>query len=232
MWIKDFLNNRHQAVVLEGEHSTSCKVLSGVLQGTVLSPLLFLIYINDIPSSITNMLRLYTDDALLYSTINLTADCISLQTDLLTVQKRTEIWQMQFNAAKCEHLQITNKHNFIDFCYSSYGHTIQKVKNAKYLGVTFDCHLSWKNHIDSIAAKATAAQAFLQRNTAFCPMEFKTHCYNMFVRPIMEYSATAWSPHNTLSISKLERVQRMAARYVLNDYSTFHIVSIMFNQLH
>ena len=69
--------------------------------------------------------------------------------------------------------------------------TLQKVKNAKYLGVTFDCHLSWKNHINSIAAKATATQAFLQRNTAFCPMELKTHCY-MFVHPIMEYSATAW----------------------------------------
>ena len=112
-----------------------------------------------------------------------------------------------------------------------YGHTIQKVKNAKYLGVTFDCHLSWKNHINSIAAKATAAQAFLQRNTAFCSMELKTHCY-MFVHPIMEYSATAWSPHTTLSISKLERVQRRAARYVLNDYLTFYSVSVMFNQLH
>ena len=145
------------------------------------------------------MLRLYTDDALLYSTINSTADCISLQTDLLILQKWTEIWQMQFNPAKCEHLQITNKHNFIDFHFSLYGHTIQKVKNAKYLGVTFDCHLSWKNHIDSIAAKATAAQAFLQRNTASCPMELKTHCYNMFVRPIMEYSTTAWSPHIPLT---------------------------------
>ena len=145
------------------------------------------------------MLRLYTDDVLLYSTINSTADCISLLTDLLILQKWTEIWQMQFNPAKCEHLQITNKHNFIDFHFSLYGHTIQKVKNVKYLGVTFDCHLSWKNHIDSIAAKATAAPAFLQRNTASCPMELKTHCYNMFVHPIMEYSTTAWSPHIPLT---------------------------------
>ena len=101
---------------------------------------------------------------------------------------------------------------------------------SQYLRVTFDCHLSWKNHINSIAAKATAAQAFLQRNTPFCPMELKTHCYNMFVHPIMEYSGR--SPHTTLSISKPERVQCRAARYVLNDYSTFYSVSVMFNQLH
>ena len=74
---------------------------------------------------------------------------------------------MQFNPAKCEHPQITNKHNFTDFHYSLYGHTMQKVKNAKYLRVTFDCHLSWKNHINSIAAKATAAQAFLQETLPF-----------------------------------------------------------------
>ena len=82
-------NNRYQAVVLEEELAKHImyKVLLGVPQGTVLAPLLFLIYINDMPSSIINMLRLYADDALLYSTINSTADCISLQTDLLTLQK-------------------------------------------------------------------------------------------------------------------------------------------------
>ena len=109
-WIKDLLNIRHQTVLLEGEHSTLCEVLSGVPQGTVMAPLLFLIYINDIPNSITNMLRLYADDALLYSIINSTADCINLQTDLSTLQKWCETWQMEFDPTKCEHLKITNKH--------------------------------------------------------------------------------------------------------------------------
>ena len=94
------LKNRDQAVVLEGEHSTPCKVLSGVPQATLLAPLLFLIYVNDTPSSITNMLRLYADDA--PSLIRL---LIALAYKL-TLQKWTEIWQMQFNPDKCEHLQI------------------------------------------------------------------------------------------------------------------------------
>ena len=80
-----FLNNRHQIVLLKGGHSTPCKVLSGVPQGTVMALLLFLIYINDIPNSITIMLRLYADDTFLYSIINSTADCINLQTDLSTL---------------------------------------------------------------------------------------------------------------------------------------------------
>ena len=133
-------------MILEGEHSKLCKVLSGVSQGTVMAPLLFLIYINDIPNSITNMLRLYEDD-----------DCINLLTDLSTVQKLCKTWQMEFNPTKCEYLQITNKHNFIDTHYTLYGHNIQKVTNAKYLGITFDCHLNWKSHINIIDAKANAA---------------------------------------------------------------------------
>jgi len=98
-----------------------------VPQGTVLAPLSFIIYINEIPDSITNMLKLYADNALLYSTINLTVDCINLETDLLTLQKWTETWQMKFNLARCEHFQFTNKHNFIDT------YNAQKVTNTKYL---------------------------------------------------------------------------------------------------
>ena len=107
------------------------------------------------------MLRLYADDALLYSIINSTADCTNLQTDLSTLQKWSETWQMEFNPTN---LQITNKYNFIDTQYTLYGHTIHKVTNAKYLGITFDRHLGWKSHINAIAAKANAAQAFLRRN--------------------------------------------------------------------
>ena len=138
---------------------------------------------------------------------------------------------MEFNPAKCEHLQITNKHNFIDTNYKLYGHTIQKVTNAKYLGITFDHHLNWKNHINIIAAKANAAQAFLCRNTNFCPTDVKIHCYKTLVRPIMEYSTTIWSPFTAVDITTLEKVQRRAARYIFNDYSSFHSVSAMLSQL-
>ena len=168
------------------------------------------LHYNDIPNSITNMLRLYADDALLYSIINSTADCINSRSDLLTLQKWCKTWQMEFNPTKCEHLQITNKYNFIDTHYTLYEDTIQKVTIAKYLyplGITFDCHLNWKNHINIIAAKANAAQAFLRRNTTFCPTEVKIHLYNTFVYCLV----TTYCSYNTwLNLRKF-------TRYIFND---------------
>ena len=125
--------------------------------------------------------------------------------------------------------QQTQLYN-IDTHYTLYGYTKQKVTNAKYLGITFDCHLNRKSHIN-ITTKANAAQAFLWRNTTFYPTEVKIHCYNTFVWPIMKYSASVWWPHTIQDIPKLEKVQRRAARYIFNDYSSFHSASIMLNQL-
>ena len=135
--------------------------------------------------------------------------------------------------SKCEHLQFTNKHNFIDTTLHIIWphHHNKSLVLDKYLGFTFDCHLSWKNHISTITAKANAAKAFLRRNTTFCPTEVKIHCYKTFVRPTMEYSVTVWSPHTAHDMSKFESILCRSARYVFNDYSSFHSISAMLNQL-
>ena len=103
----DFLSNRSQKVLLDGQHSASCPVLSGVPQGSVLRPLLFLLFINDISNSILCTLRLYVDDVLLYTTIYSINDCKCLQQDLVTLERWASMWQMEFNLNKCEHLSIT-----------------------------------------------------------------------------------------------------------------------------
>ena len=138
-WIKDFLCNRTQNVLLEGQHSVSCPVLSGV-------PLLFLLYINDIPDTIFCTLRLYADDILLYTTIRSINDCKLLQLDLATLERWACLWQMEFNLSKCEHLSITNKTSSISYDYQLCGQVIHRVSQVKYLGVTFDQHLTRKTH--------------------------------------------------------------------------------------
>ena len=114
-WISDFLSNRTQKVLVGGQTSDSTAVLSGVLQGTVLGPLLFLCYINDLPRSIKSTVRMYANDTLVYNVINGINDCIQLQNDLLLLEKWAKVWQMQFNPSKCEFLAVTNKKSSLNF---------------------------------------------------------------------------------------------------------------------
>jgi hypothetical protein len=111
-WIADFLSGRSQEVVLEGKHSAQCKVTSGVPQDTVLGPLLFLAYINDMPPCVTSRGKLFAD-CILYRPIKTEAGATKLQEDIDALQNWESTWQMSFNPDKCEVLRITNKHNKI-----------------------------------------------------------------------------------------------------------------------
>ena len=96
-WIQDFLSHRTQQVVVDGEKSAPAPVTSGVPQGTVLGPLLFLVYINDLPSRVNSTARLFADDCLLYRVIKSTDDYHTLQQDLDLLQQWENEWQMSFN---------------------------------------------------------------------------------------------------------------------------------------
>ena len=173
-WIKHFLTNRQQQVVVNGESSSPSLVTSGVPQGTVLAPLLFLCYINDITTNIYSKIKLYADDVLIYRTINSVADCRNLQDDLNTLQDWALTWQMHFNSSKCEFIRVTNRKKIIEFQYSIQGDIIREVQNAKYLGVTINNKLSWSNHIHNITSKANSVIGFLRRNFHQCPIQTKS----------------------------------------------------------
>ena len=106
-WIKAFLTGRSQTVVLEGESSSEIPVNSGVPQGSVLGPLLFLLYINDLPENIHSQVRLFADDTAIYITINNHSDSDTLQQDLDTLQTWERLWDMDFNPSKCQVLHIS-----------------------------------------------------------------------------------------------------------------------------
>lgn len=108
-WIKAFLSDRSQVVSVNGQHSTPCKVLSGVPQGSVLGPTLFLLYINDIAKGIRSTVKLFADDTIIYRQINSAEDHNTLQEDLNKLMEWSARWQMEFNPTKCFHLPITNK---------------------------------------------------------------------------------------------------------------------------
>merc|ERR1711867_118406 len=121
---------------------------SGVPQGTVLGPLLFLAFINDLPDCVSSEIRLFADDCLLYRPIRSPADSIQVQDDLVSLQNWKNKWLMSFNPDKCEVLRITNKRKgVIQQDYRIHGTVLRTVETAKYLGVTIAKNLSWKPHI-------------------------------------------------------------------------------------
>ena len=230
-WIRDFLSDRTQEVVLDGTTSTRCSVTSGVPQGTVLGPLLFLVYINDMPSCVQSPARLFADDCLVYKKIRSQDDCIALQEDLQKLQEWEERWLMQFHPEKCEVITISNRRSPTKYGYSIHGHQLQHVDNAKYLGVTINKSLSWNPHVDNVTKKANQTLAFLRRNIGMCSQDSKEQAYKTFVRPTLEYASTVWDPHTARNINAVEMVQRRAARFTTGNYHRTSSVSTILSAL-
>ena len=215
-WIRSWLLNRSQRVIIDGASSNEVSVRSGVPQGTVLGPLMFLIYINDIGEHITSNLRLFADDSLLYCAIDIPQDCLALQEDLDKLSQWSYKWQMSFNVSKCKSLSITRKRNPYLHQYTLNGQELESVKSHPYLGVELTQSLNWNNHINNITTKANRSLGFIKRNLKRCPEQIKDQAYKSLVRPHVEYASSVWSPHQKYQVDKLEKVQRKAARFVKN----------------
>ena len=106
-WIRSFIQNRNQQVVVDGATSDMVEVISGVPQGTVLGPLLFLMFINDLPDTVTSNTRLFADDCIIYRTVKSIQDCLQLQEDLRELAIWEETWGMLFHPDNCNVLRIT-----------------------------------------------------------------------------------------------------------------------------
>ena len=228
-WIR---SQRDQTVVLEGSSSDTKPVTSCVPQGTELGPLLFLVYINDLPQCVTSShTRLFADDCLIYKEIRSQADADKLQVDLDVLQEWEKQWMMSFHPQKCQLLRITRKKSPVKESYVIHGHTLAETDTAKYLGVSPHKHSSWSPHVNATAKKANGTRAFLQRNLRKAPTAVKTRTYESLIRPILKYSGVVLDPHTTQDVNKLEMVQRRYARYTSRDYGRTSSVTAMLKTL-
>ncbi|KAI8520508.1 hypothetical protein Bbelb_002620 [Branchiostoma belcheri] len=220
-WIQQFLTGRTQRVVLDGDSSDSVPVTSGVPQGTVLGPILFLTYINDLPSHAVHAKM----------AIRETKDCDKLQHDVDNICKWETMWLMKFNPSKCEVMSVPSTKKPINYSYTLHGSPLAKVSKAKYLGVTITSNLSWNSHVDNVTAKANRTLGMLRRNLRIASVEAKQRAYMALVRPTLEYACPVWDPHTSDQVGRVEAVQRRAARYVYNNYRRTASVTEMLGNL-
>ncbi|XP_071123809.1 uncharacterized protein [Mytilus edulis] len=223
---------RTQTVVLDGESSDLAPVTSGVPQGTVLGPVLFLVYINDLPEYLqSSKLRLFADDSIIYKTIKSQSDCDALQLDLDAAARWKQDWLMAFHPDKCTVLTVSQKKNPFKHDYIHHNHKLELVSSAKYLGITLQANLKWSKHTDNIIAIGNKSLGLLKRNLKTSCQNIKTQAYLALVRPKLEYSCSVWDPHTVEQTSKIEMVQRRAARYVCNRYHNISTPTDMINTL-
>ena len=213
-WVKEFLTNRTQKVVVDGKKSGSKPVTSGVPQGSVLGPILFVIYINDLPDVIQCFIKLFADDSKLYRRVSKIEHVEILQSCLNRAVTWADIWEMFFNLIKCHHLHIGK--NSIGQFYtmeSSEGtKRLETVTSEKDLGVIIDKSLSFTEHISSKVSVANRNLGLIFRTFTFMDKEMFLNLYKSIVRPHLEYATCVWSPQYKKDAITIENVQRRATR--------------------
>ena len=236
-WIMSLLSGRKQAVVVDGSQSSWRDVTSGVPQGSVIGPTLFLLYINDIQDNTKCTVRLFADDCVIYREIRNDEDHLFIQSDLEYLSAWSSNWLMNFNIKKCAILSITRKRKPRIYQYLLLNEVIPRVDQYKYLGVTITADLRWEKHCQTIRHKASRTLGLLRRTLPSCSSEVKSKAYTALVRPQLEYGSEAWNPHNVTTINGLEKIQKTAARFVCSDYrkstsSESLISSLKWDSLH
>ncbi|MES9883416.1 MAG: reverse transcriptase family protein [Sedimenticola sp.] len=215
-WISNYLQNRRQCVVLPGFSSDFSPVYAGVPQGSILGPLLFLVYINDIVLGINSTIKLFADDTSLYIVVD-TPDnaALALNSDLETIHEWAGKWLVSFNPTKTESLLISRKTNKpIHPALIMNNTTIQEVDHHKHLGLTLSNNGTWHSHFENTLSKAWTRTHILRKLKFQLNRKTLETMYISFIRPVLEYADVVWDNCTRYQVQDLEKVQLEAARIV------------------
>ena len=193
-WFNNYLSDRKQRVVLPGAVSDWLFIRAGVPQGSILGPLLFLLYINDIVTDIGSNIRLFADDTSLYTVVDDPSDAANcLNTDLDKISRWAATWLVSFNSAKTESLLISRKLNRPQHpALSMQNHQIIEVDHHKHLGVYLSNDCAWHLHINYIKEKAWFRVNTMRRLKFKLGRKSLEIIYTAFIRPLLEYSDVIW----------------------------------------
>ena len=214
-WTDSFVTDRRQKVRANGELSEFKPVKSGVPQGSILGPILFTLFVNDIPSELETIISMYADDTKVYTAITSESSITSLKSDLRKLETWAQLMQMKFHPAKCKvmHLGKNNpKETYQMKTAEGKYHNLEETELEKDLGVEIDNRLKFSHHIQSKINKANRVLGCLKHTFKFLNKEIFTLLYKSLVRPHLEYASCIWSPQIKRDQDAIERVQRRATR--------------------
>lgn len=211
-----YLNNRRQYVRLNGYNSGDYFTRSGVSQGSTLGPLLFVIFINDLPDVVlTSECLLFADDLKLTLGIETEADAVTLQRDIDAVSIWSQENHLPFNNLKCKIITFTRKSQPIIVNYKLPDAPLERVKEIRDLGLLLDCKLDFHTHINKICKSAHKMLGFVIRTASqFDNTRVAKVLYNAYVRSKLEYGAVIWNPYEEKYVLMIEKIQRKFARWI------------------
>ena len=224
-FLRDYLQDRKQQVVINGSISNPLRVHSGVPQGSILGPLLFILFIDDICETVSEgtELALYADDTKIWREILCEDDQVILQNDINSLFNWSVNNMMQFHPDKCKVVRITNKSTiyhlpFYEFWYSINGNLLDYEMSEKDLGVVINSKLSWKAQCDSLINKANC-QLGLVRRTCYFIIDTKQRraLYLSLIRSIFEHCCQVWAPQNEKSLNAFDLLQKRAVKWILKE---------------
>ena len=217
-WFGSYLTNRYQQTTVLGATSRPVPVTSGVPQGSILGPLLFLLYENHLPDVVTNSkIATCADDTKIFKTIESSSDASALQDDLTKFEKVSTNINLGLNPSKCKVLRVTRKRNKIVHPYKLH-HTILECTDCERdLGILTSSDLTWSKHVEYQCTKATKALGFVRRATLnIKDIAVRRTLYLSLVRSQLCYGSQIWAPQTVTLIKQAERTHRRATKYVLD----------------
>ena len=212
LWLQDYLSERKQKVLVKNSNSVVGILKAGVPQGSVLGPLLFLLFINDIADDVNSLVRLFADDSsLMYSSVDPNEIESHLNVDLTVLENWAKVWLVDFNPQKTEYMIFSFRKNIEPINLKFQSKAIKLVENHKHLGITFSNDCKWSQHIDNICNSASK-QIFVLRKLKFIlNRTFFNKIYLTYILPLLEYACELWDGCSSRDADKLELLQLEAA---------------------
>ena len=214
-WMSDFLQGRQMSTVIRGTASQDREVTSGVPQGSVLAPIMFLIYVNDLGEDISHnsYINMFADDAKIQRKIINDNSCMELQEDINKIKIWSEKWKMEFNVDKCHVVRFGESSKRPVWQYKLGDERIPSADKEKDLGVVINNKLKPEDHINQVTGKMYNLLTNMKIAFTYIDANMVRKIITTFIRPSLEYASVAWNPHLQKDVKKIERIQRAATRW-------------------